>query len=98
MKTFTGLVAVLALTVGIALGAGVGLGSYIFKTAREAQTPKTLIGVFSCNKLLGIAIVTSDGEVHPYRGELNAETVGKLQHLVPPDHRIGIQITCGAST
>lgn len=77
-------------------------GTFIAGGIRHLQvartTPQTLIGVFSCNKLLGIAIVTSDGEVHPYRGELNADAVGKLQHLVPPDRKIGIQIPCGAST
>lgn len=61
--------------------------------------PKTLIGVFSCSKLLGIAIVTSDGEIHPYQGELTADIVAKLQHLVPADHQMAIHAPCGdAST
>jgi hypothetical protein len=78
------------------------VGSFLAGGIRHAEVaavePTTLIGVFSCNKLLGIAIVTGDGEVHPYPGQLTAEAVDDLQHLVPKDHQMAIHAPCGDAT
>lgn len=60
--------------------------------------PKTVIGVFQCQKLLGLAVVTSDGEVHPAPSVSDPADIDKILKLVPEDHQMAINTPCGGSS